>query len=363
MSDDPPNYLPSDPEPIELEPIDLAAEAPVPQSDQSGLSTPSGRTWGAGWYADPWVAGQYRMWNGEAWTGETGRAGPGGTVPPVAPASTSAYASVSTPVNPPPAPPVRTARNGRTAAIVAAVVVLVLVAGAIGYAIESGTESKSSSPPTTQPPSSTTPGSVGPAPSAADRLALSSLVVRQSDVGVTRTVVLIPDGNRTTQPTLDLCNGTFPSEKQRVARLQVAELNPSGSSALLSTEAVTYQHASGGAQAFTELRKVRAACPHQPVTSPVGEGTAETTFKAAPDAGWPRTKSVERLAYSFTSTSAGKTSPSIAVYLRRGRVLMGVYFPQPSGAQPAVDGKTTIEGIIGVFEMRMARLPASVVNG
>ncbi len=214
---------------------------------------------------------------------------------------------------------------------------LVLVAGAIGYAIEASTESDSSATATTQPPSSTTPGSVVPAPSTADRLALSSLVVRQSDVDSTRTVVLIPDGNRTTEPTLDLCNGTFPSEQQRVARLQVAELNASGNTALLSTEAVTYKHAAGGAQAFTELRKVRGACPHQPVTSPVGEGTDETTFKAPPDSNWPNTKSVERLAYNFTTTAAGKTSPSVAVYLRRGRVLMGVYFPQPNGAQPAVD--------------------------
>jgi hypothetical protein len=180
-------------------------------------------------------------------------------------------------------------------------------------------------------------------------------------------VVLIPNGNRTTEPTLDLCNGTFPSEKQRVARLQVAELAPSvapgaSSDAVLSTEAVTYQRASGGAQAFSELRKVRADCPHRPVTSPVGGGTAETVFKAAPDSTWARTKSVERQAYSFDTTQAGTTSSSIAVYLRRGRVLMGVYFPQPNGAQPAVDGKTSVESIVGVFEARMARLPAKVVG-
>jgi hypothetical protein len=299
------------------------------------------------------------MWNGEAWTGETGRAGPGGTAPSPAPVSTPTYEPASTPV----APSVRTPRTGRTAAIVAAIVVLVLVAGAIGYAIEASTESSTASPPTTQPTPTTTPGSVAPAPSAADRLALSSLVVRQADVGTARTVVLIPNGNRTSEPTLDLCNGTFPSEKLRAARLQVAELNRTGNSALLSTEAVTYRHPGDGAQAFTELRKVRAACPHQPVTSPVGAQTAETSFNAPPDRNWPRTKSVERLAYSFNTIAAGTTSPSVAVYLRRGRVLMGVYFPRPNGAQPAVGGKTTIEDIVGLFEARMAKLPAKVVNG
>jgi hypothetical protein len=196
----------------------------------------------------------------------------------------------------------------------------------------------------------------------ADRSALSSLVVAQADVGSTRAVILIPNGNRITQPTLDLCNGTFASEKLRVARLQVAELDSNGR-ALLSTEAVTYPSAAATGSAFAELRKVRAECPKKPVTSPVGEGTATTAFKAAPDRDWPSTPGVERLAYSFTTTSAGSTSSSIAVYLRRGRVLLGVYFPQPSGSQPAVHGRTSIAGIVGLFEARLARLPGSVVGG
>jgi hypothetical protein len=132
---------------------------------------------------------------------------------------------------------------------------------------------------------------------------------------------------------------------------------------VLSTEAVTYKRVAGGTQAFAELRKVRAACPHRPVASPVGGETAETAFRPPPDRTWPRTRSVERLAYAFNTTAAGSTSPSIAVYLRRGRVLMGLYFPQPNGAQPSVAGKTSIEAIVGLFEARMARLPAKVVSG
>ena len=359
MSDDPSDLEPQDLEGPDLEPIDLTA------GDGSGQSATS---WAPGWYADPWTAGQYRMWNGSAWTGETRISGPADTTavgatslgyrPPVAPLSMPVYRPAYAPVRSQP----RRQAGGRTAAIVAGLVALVLVAGAGGYAIETSAESDNSATASRQPTPSTTPGTLTPAPAAADRSALSSLVVRQSDIGSSRVVVLIPDGNRTTEATLDLCNGTFPSEKQRVARLQVAELTPSGG-AVLSTEAVTYKRAAGGAQAFAELRKVRAACPHQPVTSPVGGDTLETAFRAAPDGAWPHTKSVERLAYSFTTTLAGKTRPSVAVYLRRGRVLMGVYFSRPSGAQPAVGGKTSLEGMVGLFEARMARLPATVVNG
>jgi hypothetical protein len=371
VSDLPPEF-----EPVELEPIDLEAGDLQPD-----LAVGAGSTWPPGWYADPWSAGQYRRWNGEAWTGETHRTGPVTTLlhapptaasdPPVSPASpaTAGWPTAGAPTAPAPpvyAPPAHKPGRGRSGAIVAGIIVIALLAGAVGYAIEASTESDNtaSSP---RPPATTAPGPITPAPNAADRTALAGLVVQQSDVGAPRVVVLIPNGNRTTQPTLDLCNGTFPSEQQRVARLQVAELIPRANpiendAAVLSTEAVTYKHASDGAQAFAELRKVRAACPHRPVTSPVGGGTAETEFKRAPDRTWAHTKSVERLAYSFNTTSAGTTSPSIAVYLRRGRVLMGVYFPQPNGVQPSVDGKTSVESIVGVFEARMARLPAKVVG-
>jgi hypothetical protein len=327
MSDDLPDL-----EPIALEPI-----APP--------------TWPAGWYADPWTAGQYRYWNGEAWTSDVHRSGP---TTPVMPGS-----QTTTGWPAPTYPQTRNRRGPRVAAVVAGLVALVLLAGAVGYAIEASTENSSRS--ATRAPTTLPPGPTVPAAGAADRAALSKVVVQQSDVGSARAVLLIPNGNRTTEPTLDLCNGTFTTEKLRAARLQVAEVGPTGA-ALLSTEAVTYRNAAATVAAFAELRKVRAACPHKPVTSPVGGGTAETAFKAPPDRTWPRTPSVERLAYSFTTTSGGTTSASIAVYLRRGRVLMGVYFPKPTGSQPAVAGKTSVADIVALFEARMARLPAKVVG-
>ena len=52
----------------------------------------------------------------------------------------------------------------------------------------------------------------------------------------------------------------------------------------------------------------------------------------------------------------------MAVYLRRGRALIGVYFASPRRRQPAVDRQTTVAGITNVFEKRLAALPAAVVN-
>jgi len=56
------------------------------------------------------------------------------------------------------------------------------------------------------------------------------------------------------------------------------------------------------------------------------------------------------------------TSHSIAVYLQRGRALVGVYFFEPDGPQAPVAGQTTVAGIVGVFAGRLAALPASVIS-
>jgi hypothetical protein len=188
--------------------------------------------------------------------------------------------------------------------------------------------------------------------------------VKQTDVPTTATVHHLPHGADLTIGTLDLCNGTFPSEAKRTARRQVA-LTDAQDVVHFSTEAVLYRAPAVGTEAFAELRSVVEHCPNAPVVSPIGEPTVATTFRAPPDGAWPRKANVERLAYDFGSVGTPPSEPtrSIAVYLRRGRVLMGLYFPTPGAAQIPVEGRTTIAGIVGVFQDRMAKLPARVVNG
>jgi hypothetical protein len=180
----------------------------------------------------------------------------------------------------------------------------------------------------------------------------------------TLSVVLIPGGDQVQgETTLDLCNGTFPSEALRTARRQVAAVDAQGV-AVLSTEAVLYRDPAASAQAFAELRSVAAHCPSTPVTSPVGEPTVTTHFNAAPDASWPQTPGVERVAYDFNTTdqAGGQALHSVAVYLRHGRALLAVYFSRPDAAQPAISGQTTLGGIVNVFAERLAQLPSSVTG-
>jgi hypothetical protein len=244
-------------------------------------------------------------------------------------------------------------------------VALLLVGGlgfAIGWAATPDEVSRSSGAPSR----GTTPGSSTTAPPAAtdpSASALGDLGLRQSDLTSSVSLELLPGGNRVSgAPTLDLCNGTYPSESQRKARLQVVAVDAQAN-ASLSTEAVLYADAAASEQAFAELQAAAAKCPSSPVQSPVGEPTVTTTFNPAPDGSWPQVASVDHLAYDFVTTDAsGRSQHSIAVYLRRGRALMGVYFPDPDSSQSAIAGKTAIGDVVNVFAERMARLPDSVVN-
>ena len=240
---------------------------------------------------------------------------------------------------------------------------MLVASGAIGYAINANSHSGSAvevTPPTTAPPTPTTvPGAI--VSKDPDREVLGRLGLRHGDVAADRTVFLYAKGNTLQDPTLDLCNARFKSEQLRTARLQLVDVN-AGGNASLSTEAVLYRSPVASAQAFAEIRNARADCPGTPVASPVDGTKEQTKFKAAPDGSWHNTPTVERLAYRMVTRANGQSSPLVTVYLRRGRALLGLYFPAPNGAQPAVAGKSSIESIDGLFERRMAALSSKVVN-
>jgi hypothetical protein len=369
------------------------------------MTTDSGSP-GPGWHPDPWFSGQHRYWDGRAWTGDVFPDGPVGSgnapqvvlrpdserppVPPpaarsatpppppiwgyaAAPAPTTVFEpweTIGTDVEPP-------ARRGLTAMQINALalaiglllgfVVVEKVVSSHGHKAAAAAPSAPNTPaapnvPTV--PASPSPQASTPVSSDPSAPLLQQIVVRQPDVSSPNSVQLLDGGNLVSgQTTLDLCNGRYPSEALRSARLQVVEYDGAGAG-LLSTEAVLYRHVGDAAQAMREVRAVAAACPNRPVVSPVNEPTVTTRFQAPPDRSWPSVAGVARQAYSFTTTDAsGLTETHVAVYLQRGRVLEGVYFPVPDGAQSPVDGQTTIAGIVHVFEQRIAALPASAVSG
>ena len=344
-----------------------------------------------GWYADPWFRGQRRFWDGHSWTAHAFPEDPGpGGAPGPGSLSAAPPPTVGVPGNGPPPPdwwaPPATSEPGasprpaditppadaaaawppRGRTLVALLIALGFVVGLVGGAL---LPANRASNPSALPPA-TTPAAPGPsplrpaAPSDPAASVLSGLVLHQADVGTTETVAPISGGTQVSGgATLDLCNGTFPSESLRTARLQVAAADDQGS-VVLSTEAVLYSTPAGAAQALSELKSTAASCPPSPVVSPVGEPSVATQFSAAPDGSWPQVATVERVAFDFVATDGlGQSQHYTTAYLRRGRALMGIYFSQPGGPQAAVDGQTTTAGIVNVFAARMANLPLSAVNG
>jgi hypothetical protein len=364
---------------------------------QSGPWSPDDN-WAPGWYADPWQAGRERRWTGNSWTAETrGAIGPnigglGDAAPPAPPMP---------PAEAPPAPGGTHWDRRRIIALVGAIAAIALVVGFVSAYAASG-PSNAASPTTTVPtqppsagrsPSFSIPGNgftpplglnpgAGGLPSGGSNGGSSSnggsasggqstdpsanvlqqLVVRPGDVNQPDSVVTSDGGDSVAgAATLDLCNGTYPSEAQRTARLQVDVID-GNENPLFSTEAVLYKNAAATTQAFSELKSVVAQCPSGPVPSPVGEPTVSTKFGATPDIG-STVAGVDRQAYAFTVTdSNGATNHGVAVYLRRGRALMGLYFQNPDGSQPSVAGKSTVASIVGVFAQRLAAVPASTIS-
>jgi hypothetical protein len=237
-------------------------------------------------------------------------------------------------------------------AVLGAVIVLV---GSVGVA---AADAPARGPATIAIPSASSDPSQGPA---RRPTSLPDLLVQPRDTTSALSVHLLPNGDQVKgQPTLDLCNQTYPSESLRTQRLQDVATDSSGP--VLSTEAVLYRNAAATKQAFRELRRVAKSCPKGPVPDPGTGSTTTTTFHPTPDTDWPQVPSVEREAFSVTTTDASSGSAdSLAVYLRRGRVLLGVYFSKPDGAQPPIDGHTKPADIASAFATRVAQLPASFV--
>ena len=193
--------------------------------------------------------------------------------------------------------------------------------------------------------------------------ALPTLSVKQEDVPADFLVTLWPNGDRVEgEVTLNLCFADYPSEALRVARRQTAVFDKQ-ERLVLSTEAVAYQTPAATAQAFTELRDAQTNCPRGLVQTPNGDQT-RIVFGPAPDSNWPAVPNVERLVFDYIEVNQqGAIGRAALVFLRRGRILLGVYvYFQPDAPPPAVNGAETVDAITNVFATRLSELPQSITK-
>jgi hypothetical protein len=92
------------------------------------------------------------------------------------------------------------------------------------------------------------------------QITLAKYGFRASDFSQEWTVLPMGGGTKLDDPSLDLCNGLFLSEKERVERRQVAATKVGSTFAFLSSEVVRYSSAAAATAAQKELVKVLADC-------------------------------------------------------------------------------------------------------
>jgi hypothetical protein len=89
---------------------------------------------------------------------------------------------------------------------------------------------------------------------------LAKLGFRAEDFSQEWSVLPMSGGTTLIDPSLDLCNGNFPSEKDRTERRQVLALKEGSPFSFLSTEVVKYSSVAAATAAQKELVKVLAQC-------------------------------------------------------------------------------------------------------
>ena len=89
---------------------------------------------------------------------------------------------------------------------------------------------------------------------------LAKFGFRAEDFSGEWTVLPMGGGTKLDDPSLDLCNGSFASEKDRVERRQVAATKVGSTFSFLSTEVVKYSSVAAASAAQKELVKVLAQC-------------------------------------------------------------------------------------------------------
>ncbi len=114
------------------------------------------------------------------------------------------------------------------------------------------------------------------------QLALSKFGFNVDDFSQEWTVLPMPGGTTTNDPTLDLCGGTFASEKDRLERRQMSIYKQGSPFSFLSSEVVRYSSTAAASAAQKELVKVLAQCQAEKgYTNSTGAITSYA-FKALP---------------------------------------------------------------------------------
>jgi hypothetical protein len=131
-------------------------------------------------------------------------------------------------------------------------------------------------------PLARTPAEVDESLEDSKQLALSKFGFNVNDFSQEWIVLPMPRGTTTEDPTLDLCGGTFASEKDRLERRQMSIYKQNTPFSFLSTEVVRYSSAAAATAAHKELVKVLAQCQIEKGYKNATGGITPYEFKTLP---------------------------------------------------------------------------------
>jgi hypothetical protein len=198
---------------------------------------------------------------------------------------------------------------------------------------------------------------------------LGSVSLAPSDLAPTLTILSYPGGTAVSgQVSLDLCGGSYASERSRTGRLQVAVVpaaTPDVDAQLASVEAISYGDEPAALQAMLELATAAQNCPRSSFVPSAVRGMPPMNwhFNRAPDTTWKKVAGVQRLAFDVTLTDQeGRTGRQHLIYLRRGRVIVGIYGTARTLDKVAAPSLKGEPGLVNTIAKRLAAMREQVTE-
>ena len=179
------------------------------------------------------------------------------------------------------------------------------------------------------------PAVVDPSLTDSKQVALAKLGFRPDDFGQEWTVLPMTNGTTLLDPSLDLCSGNYPSEKDRIERRQVIATKVGSTFAFLSTEVVKYSSAAAASAAQKELVRVVAQCQ-------LDKGFKDTTgtlvpyeFKKLPAAPTGVVSDGNRVFVHAVIDSGARARTLLGFYQFNGDTFTGLYVVNTQGFNDA----------------------------
>ncbi len=178
---------------------------------------------------------------------------------------------------------------------------------------------------TNEKPLSRTPAELDESLEDSKQLALSKYGFNVNDFSQEWNVLPMPGGTKTDDPTLDLCGGTFASEKERLERRQMSIFKQGSPFSFLSTEVVRYSSAAAATAAQKELVKVLAQCKADKGYKNATGATTAYSFKELPPLPAGLVPESSRVLVNTVIDTGDAARHLLAFYQFNGEMFTGLY--------------------------------------